>query len=469
MAAWQARRPLLALCLGAVLVACGATAYALSAVISYGWDAGAVAHAAETLSRDQHIRDHLLDYFARFPNNVPLLALEQFMIDLGHTVSISPTVSLVVFQVLCVVVASLSLGCTAWLLDKPEWILPIQWVILVLLGLTPMVAAPYSDLPAAACVAVSLAAVTALARCRSARQYFALCAATGFFLAFAVVLKVYTVALLLGCAVGVGAAIILSRSRRDRIRHVSGAICAGVVFSLAFLASSSVAASSTGLHDDVLSDIREPFPAVMWLASGTYNTRDPSPVRRYGAYNQRIIDTTAAIDDQGERRDMLWDQVESNVTSYGPVATTRFFAMKVAWTWGDGTFWASGEGLDSRQKAKPVLNQLEPLSEISVASGSRYPLKAAVSQGFWLAMLAFLGYSLLKMRPNVLATALCTTLVLVGGYLALFEARPRYVVAMVPVIAALLLVARARGRDGVDAGSAPGRAVTTGSSHPGHD
>ncbi|WP_256829359.1 hypothetical protein [Ornithinimicrobium faecis] len=445
LAAWQARRPLLALCLGGALVAVGTTTYAFSAVISYGWDAGAVANAAETLSQDRHLSDHVLDYFARFPNNVPLLALEMLIVDLGHAVGFSPTMSLVLFQVFCVVVVSMCIGCIASLLKEPEWILPIQGIILVLLGLTPMVAVPYSDLPAAVCVAAGVTAMAALFRCRSGSGFYVLCSVGGCVLAFAVVLKVYTVALVLGCGVGVVAAIILVRSQRLRTRYLHGAVSASAVFLLAFMASSSVAESYTGLDDRVLSEVREPFPAVMWLASGTYDTKDASPVRRYGAYRQEMVDATAAIDDQRERRDMLWDRVESNITSQGFVATARFFVMKVAWTWADGTFWASGEGLDSRQKPQPVFNTLAPLSEVAVASGSLYPVKAAVSQGFWLAVLALLGYSLLRMRPGVLETALCTTLVVVGGYLMLFEARPRYVVAMVPVIAALLLVARARG------------------------
>ena len=51
------------------------------------------------------------------------------------------------------------LGRTAQVLGHPERIFPVQGAVLVLLGLSPHLAVPYSDVPAAACVAVAVLAM----------------------------------------------------------------------------------------------------------------------------------------------------------------------------------------------------------------------------------------------------------------------------------------------------------------------
>lgn len=446
---WSRRRPLLATVSGSVVGLLLVAVATASSVTVYGWDAGAVTQGADDLRAGRGTSPGRMEYFARYPNNLPLLALELTAARAGGVVGIPTGGSATTAQVLMVGVILAALGWTAHLLGRPGLILPVQGAVLLLLGLTPHVAVPYTDLPAATAVALvvlcSAGAVRAGAAgaTRAALGWWAGAAvAAGAGLLFKPYVAVLLVAALL---VAVVAAAVSGSWRRAWRPLATWAL--GSAVALGTLAGGGWAAERmTGLTTPVLEAVRTPFPPEMWLASGTLDVGGEEPTRRWGGYDQATVDATGALTDTGEQRAMLRERVAAQVGSRSLGENARFFAGKVAWVWGDATFWAAGKGLDNQRETPHTGGPLRTLSEWTVATGEHYPLRAALVQGAWLGMLLLLAIGLLRAPPGTLTALWSLTLLGVSAYLLLFEARPRYLLAFLPVVLALLVAVAPRGR-----------------------
>lgn len=343
---------------------------------------------------------------------------------------------LVTLQVALVGLILWCLGRTAQVLGHPSRILPVQAVALVLIGLSPQVSVPYTDIPGAACVAIAVTAMASasVASTTVGRSTWAAAAVAS--LAAGVMLKPYVAVVLIAIAL-VGLVVVCSAPSWSLVRR------AGVTFvlGLALVATTTAGISlvsqhATALTTDRLQSVRAPFPVELWLASGTYDSADPSPTRRYGAYNQQLVDAAARIDDPQDRRQMLRGQVGDQVTGRSLMDNVRFFGGKLAWVWGDGTFWASGEGTDSRQPSAYEDGPLRALSEWTIATGEHYRLQASMTQGVWVALLLVTGLGAITTPYRRLTTTWSLALIGLTGYLILFEARPRYLLALLPVLLA---------------------------------
>lgn len=425
---------------GAVLAIVAAWVYGVSASIRFGWDAGTITGAAAVLTDGGVLDAAQVDYFARFPNNVPLLALETLIIRAGGVVGASERDALLAWQVLLVGIIVWCLGRTSRVLGHPVRGVAVQVAALVLIGLSPQVAVPYTDLPAAACVSLTLLAAAAAIRANRPRDRLLL-------------IGLGVVALALGCSIKpyvgvVGIAAVLMVLATATGGRALGARLAGVAVALVLTVGTIGAVNTasghiTGLTAERLSQIRDPFPIELWLASGTYDSQQDSPVRRYGGYNQALVDEAATLTNQEQRRAVLREHVRENLLDRPVRQNVGFFTAKVAWVWGDGTFWASGEGWDSQQPALHHDGALGGLSEWTTATGEHYRSKASLVQGLWVGGLLLLGGTLLLGRYD--RWRACTGLALLGltAYLLMFEARPRYLLALVPVVLAATLTSHA--------------------------
>ncbi|WP_281965466.1 hypothetical protein [Serinicoccus marinus] len=404
-----------------------AGAHAVLALIPFGWDARRIFSSASTLAVGEPLPAEALTYYARYPHNVRLLWLEQVAVEAGSVVSLPALGAVLLPHVLCVGVVLWSLGRAAQLLGHPRAVLPVQALALVLVGLSPNVAVPYTDLPAAAAVSV---AALAMVRCGGAAGWSWPWALTGAVsLGLGVALKPYVVVL----AIALVLVVLWSRQwRRVVAVALLGAVSWGTV-ALLDVAS----ARGTGLDAQRLAQVEAPFPPEHFLAMGTWDSAQDSPVRRWGAYRRDQVDATAAMDPATRAADLraqAWDQVGGR----GLVGNLRFVGAKALWVWGDGTFWAHGEGADSRQ-ASSLPESLSGMTAASRGAGELYDERAGVVQGLWVAVVLLTGAVLLRARADPLLTTWALALGGLTAYLLIFEARPRYVLALVPVVLLVLL------------------------------
>lgn len=426
MARAVARRPWRAVAIGTAIGGLLVLAHLPLALIDFGWDARQVYWAAEKLTDGRGHSEGGTEYFAKYPNNIPLLALLYGATTLGSGLGLSYLTSMLAAQAAGVVVIIWCLGSTMVRLGRPGAVWPVQALATVLLGLNAQVAIPYSDLPTATFVALALwAAVRAWTG--AGRGWWAVALAA---LVLAISLKAYAVALALG------ALALVPGLMRQRGRLRAGLLVLGVLAALVIgvLGVHSGAARLTELPEDRRAQAMEPYPVEHFLAMGTYDSQDPSPTRTYGAWNWEHASAMKHEPDQEVRKAISRQRIAQQVGERGVVGNLGFVAKKVAWTWGDGNFTAHGEGDDG---ARPGLlpGGWGQVQEWFIGSGEPYRQQVApVVQGIWIAVLLLTAGGLWRARPHPWVTTCAATLLILTAYLSIFETRPRYLVALLPVL-----------------------------------
>lgn len=207
-----------------------------------------------------------------------------------------------------------------------------------------------------------------------------------------------------------------------------------------------LAARTVDLTPETRATAEPAYPPLHFLGMGTYDSRDPSPTRTYGGWSEKYVRATGGELDPETREAMLRRMVWGQVAERGVGGNVSFFARKVAWTWGDGTFWAFGEGTD-----KDAAGELGPTwssaQQWFVGSGEPYRRwTAPVTQGVWVATLLVTAVAAWRSRDRAWVAVCALTLVTLTAYLTLFESRPRYLLALLPVL--LLLTGLTTGRAG---------------------
>ena len=185
-------------------------------------------------------------------------------------------------------------------------------------------------------------------------------------------------------------------------------------------------------------------PVTWWLANGLITSTNRSGRHYYGSYSAQLVKDSRwlrgqALQDWSERR------LHSQVAAMGR-QIVPFEVDKQAFVWGDGMFFAWGEGrdyeptrlLDHSATARAVQQLQHP-------SGSGYIARSSLTNGVWLFVLLWAGAGLLcaAYRRETLVLALAVLGIM--AFLLLFQARSRYVLAYVPVVVALAVTVDARG------------------------
>lgn len=86
--------------------------------------------------------------------------------------------------------------------------------------------------------------------------------------------------------------------------------------------------------------------------------------------------------------------------------------------------------------------RLATMSMWTTATGEHYRSKAALVQGLWVGGLLFVGGMLMRGRYDYWRSGASLALLGLTAYLLMFEVRPRYLLALVPVVLATVLTSR---------------------------
>ncbi len=159
--------------------------------------------------------------------------------------------------------------------------------------------------------------------------------------------------------------------------------------------------------------------------------------------------------------------IRNQVADRGAGDLALFYANKAAWNWGDGMFWAWGEGKDSEpKKLKPADGIGRLVRAVDGRYGRWYPLRTDLAQGLWVALLLVTGVGALRARaPSRDVLLLGLTVLGIAAFTLVFQGRSRYLLTFVPLVVALGAMVRQRpmrllGRAGrvsrsTESGSAP--------------
>lgn len=433
------RRAVTLLALGLTLLSC---VVAYHSEFYSNWDPKAIRSGALGLVQHGEIAPPYLNYFARYPNNLPLLLIAVPMVRFARATGLSffDTVIIVnglLFFGVCVLTAA----CLA-ALGRRRLIVPTLLLLTVLLGFYPYMTVFYSDLPGAFLCAL-LVRLCIQIRLHPERSYRVMCG-VAVVCGVAYAIKPYVLVVpIAGVIVWLFSGSLGSCVRRWGLLGTTGRLL--VLPALVLLVSQGekmLAYRQAETSVSALKERRPPLPVLHWVALGVHDNGDVHPQRTYGGFDHGIYHRDAIILDPRKRDTVIREGIEADLRRQGVGGTALFLGKKISWVLGDGNFFGQKEGEDA------LVHPLRPgpISDLTLIGGRWYDVKAKFTQGVWGAVLMALIVGLVRRRRH--SGLACLSLAFLGfvAYETLFEARPRYVIAILPMI--LVTLALGQGRDG---------------------
>ncbi|ADU48640.1 hypothetical protein [Intrasporangium calvum] len=429
-----------------VAVVGGGVAAGLGLALRYdfGWDARVILEMARSMHAGRALSDVEYGYLSLYPNTIPLLVIDRFGVEVAAALGLAPDAALIVLTAVCVGVTVYAAHLLLVPVAGRGAALVTQLVVVALVGASPWVSVPYTDYYAMPFVVggVALAAAAGRRRVRTAQVTLGLLAVAASAVAYVIKTTPAVVIVALVAVVIVRLADDWSPARARKL------VPTAVAAALAFLAISSAltagAALASGLETDRVDRDVSP-PVVWWLANGMNEQLNAAGEVQYGTYRRDMV-TAIEGRTQPEMREYARAFVEDRWDHRGVSGMLQFYANKTAWNWGDGMFWAWGEGPDSLPgRVVPRDPVAVAVNDVNGLHGRWYPLRANITQGLWLAVLLVAGVGLLRERSARRETLILAVTVLgIAMFTILFQGRSRYLFAFVPVVVALAAVGRSR-------------------------
>ena len=430
----------------AVAIAVGGAVVATSAArrVAYvvGWDAGVVSGFSETLHAGGRLTPYAVDYLSRYPNNIPLLALMNATRAVADRTGSTMAEVFVTLNGLCVAVVLLSTYALVRMVRSHRAAVCAQLVLLLLLGASPWLAVPYTDVVLMPFLTVGLLLAVAALRARRPAAMALLGLGSVAVLTLGFTVKATLAPTLVAVAV-VALLVVLGRAGvRSLALGVAFALAAGLVYLGAGTLARSTAERVSGVDAAQLAPGRAP-PLQWWIAMGLSKTPRGDGYF-YGSYDGTMVRDSRYLG--GAQLQAYSEQaLRDRVDALGTAGLARFAVDKQAFNWGDGMFFAWGEGADATPS---LLLRNDPTSRWvqswNHVLGSAYLTRASLTTGVWLFVLAWAGVGLLGAgyRREVLLLALSVALLM--GFTLLLQSRSRYLLAYLPVVVALAAVVDVR-------------------------
>jgi hypothetical protein len=414
-----------------------AAAVGLAGQYAYGWDARVVMDLARTLDAGQPLPDWGVDYFSLYPNNLPLLAIEQWGHAVARQVGASADAVLITLSAVCVGVTLYAVHDLVARVAGRGPALAAQLATVALVATSPWVAVPYTDLYAMPFVTGG-AALAARALAPGRREVrIVLWGLSILSMTVAYALKTTPVVMVIAVAVAVLVAVFDGHQHLDRRAAGLAACAAGlVVFSGLAVAVPSIAQSASGADTSQLRADISPSP-LWWLANGSSEKTSDSGVTNYGTYSREMVTAIEGLSPtqmDAYARAYLADRWAER----GPLGTLGFYGNKLAWNWGDGMFSAWVEGADSLPGIlPPATGAVAAVQQVNGLHGQWYPLRADLAQALWITVLLLAGVGLLRAPYRREVVLLAVTVLGIAAFTLIFQGRARYLLAFVPVVVAL--------------------------------
>ncbi|HEY0475331.1 MAG TPA: hypothetical protein VGD34_26860 [Kribbella sp.] len=396
------------------------------------WDSQLIKWAAFEPSRN--FTPYLVDYFSRYPNNHAVLMLGRIARQ-GGRIGLDYEAAFALINTAALALAGVAMVATVRILAGPRRALAALVALFVLVGLSPWVSVPYTDMPAIwiPMVAVFLFVLWIRAERKSQRVLAAL--GYGAVLAIGYVLKVTPVvgmvSVLLALLVA-GNRHPIFRTRRLRLVFVALSV-------IAFLVTVRLTTvTSTAVADLPPLDTSVSAVPLAYVAAGIRLQHSASGRPIYGGFDQKVNGYTwkkpHAVQNRVSRQ-----FIDQALSERGPVGTARFMTSKMLFNWGDGMFWARGEGQDEKS---PLLRhgwQADLVAAVNAPNGVGYATHVHVAQALWILLLISAAWGLLtgRCRQEVLLMAL--TIAGIAAFTLVFQGRSRYLLGHAPVMIALAL------------------------------
>jgi len=385
-------------------------------------------------------------YASRYPNNLAVVALAQ---GVNAAFPGAYAAGWVLVNTLAFAVAALALADVA----RRASARAAQAAVLVLwalLGLSPWLAVGYVD-AVSAWAPIAAIALALRADAARGRRALALSAGAGAAAAAGFVLRTTPLLTLVALAVWVAARGFGGPGTSDAgAGRWAGARRAGASLLALAVAAGAVVLGGRAALERVADYPARPGYVVTGLlnvAMGLSYAPESGVAGSYGSYDP-ALDTGTFDLGAAEQNAIARDYIDRRLAELGPLGTASFYAHKTLFTWGDGMFFAYGEGGDAASAPDHAADAGAPWVWVNHPSGGAFYARTALADGLWFAVLLLAGWSALRgpLRRDLALLAL--NLLGLWAFQLAFQTRSRYLLTYLPVA----IAAAAAGARGVRAG-----------------
>lgn len=420
---------------------------ALNLEYAFGWDAGIVRAIGHRALTDQKLSPYLSSYLSMYSNNFPLVIVDAACEEVARAWGWDLPTPFVFLNGLCLAVSVQSVYAVVRLVRGIGAAMVAQLVTLVLLGLSPWMTVPYTDILSTPFPILAIALVLTASRSRSRARWGECGALAVLALAVGYVLKSTPAVVFLALGVMV---LLVSLGgyggRAALLRRVVAAFALLASGAAVFLGSASLlhetAVEASGVDLTRVDTSRTP-PLVWWVAMGTKSGTGPNA--RFGGYDGRMVVATRVMT-PAEDKAYSTRLLQSRLSRYGPWGYTEFVAKKYAWNWGDGMFWAYGEGTDAKRPVVAHGPITEWVKTWNNPQGKRYLVRADVTEALWLLLIGLGGLGLLRHPYHRDVLLLALSALGIALFTVIFQGHSRYLIVYLPIVIALAVAVRPLGR-----------------------
>lgn len=427
------------------------TAFFIGRALAYpfGWDARVLWDAAEVLAEGSRLEDYPYDYLSRYPNNIPMLALNVLLIKGTKLFGLDQDLSIAAANGVALFVMSMSIYVVVRAATTKIMGVFAQLLVFLFMALSPWSAVPYTDIPVAALLIAALALGIVAARNQKLFVRYALLAAAGCLIAAAGTLKPSAYLVLIAV---IGAGFLGENFGFHRDAPSEGSSERRLVNMLKMSTISVVAASLimspilelsseklSGLEASRLDDERA-FPALHWVRLGLLEKQSSDGAyTSYGGYNREAVTEAGAAPSNSERSLLTREAIRDRLSELGPAGVLTFATKKTIWTWGDATFSSWSEGIDDSEPLKRDGPLSQAVQKFAHPSGNLFQVWGELLTGLWISLLT-LGALGVARRPEQVPMLLSIVVLGVVAYTLLFEGRSRYLIAELPLLLAYVSI-----------------------------
>lgn len=410
------------------------------------WDDHIVGSISQHIALGRSLTSYQLGYLSRYPNNLPLLSIDNLCQALGRPWGVPYDVVFMAINGLCL---GVTLQATYWLvsmLRSPRAGLAAQILVLGLVGISPWMTVAYTDILAMPFVVTSTALVVAAVRSGHPvlRGVLLVTSAASLLVGFELKTTPVVSVVAIGCLAGLALT-----SRPALVRR---ALVVGFVSGLAlFLIGTLVARyDEPKLAQVPAASINRSLspPAAWWIYMGTTQVSVNGQLR-YGGFDSKIVGDTY-LADRDETGAYASAHLRRHLAYLGIGGYLRFAANKVAWNWGDGMFWAWSEGTDYN-RTDQVHGKLAdfvhswnrphgPYALVRTGQDPGYAWRASFTQAAWLILLFTVGARLFRARWRWEVGLLSLSVLGIAAFTLVFQGRSRYLLVYVPIVISLACV-----------------------------
>lgn len=185
-------------------------------------------------------------------------------------------------------------------------------------------------------------------------------------------------------------------------------------------------------------DYSQALPMSYYFMMGLNTTTSGGTGRTlYGAYsgadNLFVYTLPTPEKKQSETLRVAFERIKA----YTPKGYVQFLSNKANWVFSDGTFWVEGEGYDVDRPSVSTTDLSKWIQSYFRFYGTNYVVFASLMQGIWVLLLFLLICPLFNNSDDYKKPIVNILRIAALGFLfyeMLFEARSRYLIAVLPII-----------------------------------